>query len=215
MPRQLLPPDAVAGPDVRASGIPPGMEGQVGQEESQATPQEEAQLEQAVTKMRRMVHGRSSRNQVVDQLNDKDVPVQTAVGRTAAGIVGTIEKQAKASGVKLSPELVVQLGMHTVDELLEVGIAGRFFPLKAGTPEFQKVADLSMLEGAKFHGEQLLRGPDAGKLSEEAQNSWAHNVAQEVDDGTASPDYLAATRGGGPAAAPPGGRQLIPQEMAQ
>lgn len=185
--------------DLRATGIPPGMEGQLGQGEQPATPEQEQQLNQAVTKMRQMVHGRQSRDHVIDQLNDRNVPIQEAAGRTAANIVGTIQDQAEASGVKLDGDLLVQLGMHTVDELLDVGIAGGFYKLKEGSPELQRVAEMAMLEGAKAMGNKLLASPKAGKHTEDAQNAWAHQVANEVDSGTADPRYLAMTRpqGGG------------------
>lgn len=205
--------EIVSAQDMRATGIPPGVDAsQIGTDEPTATPQDEQQLEQAVTKMRRMVHGRSSRNQVIDQLNDKDVPVPQAVGRTAAGIVGTIEQQAKASGIALDNSVLVELGMHTVQELLEVGIAGGFYKgLKEGTPQYEEVAKLAMLEGAKSHGEKILAGPGAQKASEQAQDYWAQQIAQEVDNGTADPRYLAAARSGpGQPNAAQSGRDLIP-----
>jgi hypothetical protein len=194
MEKQLLSPDD---PGLRATGIPPGMEGDVGPDQVPASPDEETQYQQAESKAMRMIHGRKTRDRVIDLLNDEKVPVQQAVGRAAEQIVMTIADQAKAAKVELSNDLLMNLGVQVTKELLDVGIAGGFFPLKEGTPEYEKTLQLAVLEGVKAHGEKVLAGPDGAKASEEAQNHWAGQVAQEVDDGTADPEYLQMARGGG------------------
>lgn len=199
MPRREVMPEteAVDVQGLRATGIPPGMEGQIGQEEVPATAQEEGQLEQAITKMMRMVHGRQSRDATIDAINNHQVPVHEAVGRQAAVIVATIKEQADAAGVKLDDEVLLNLGQHTVNELLEVGMAGRFFPFEDGSPQHIEVFKLSMLEGVKVHGEQVLRGQDAKRLTDEAGSYWAQQIAREVDEGTADPEFLAMMKGPG------------------
>jgi hypothetical protein len=203
MEKQLLSPDEL---NIRATGIPPGMEGEVSSEQVPASPEEENQYQQAETKMMRLVHGRETRDHVIDILNDRDVPVQQAVGRAASQIIGTIHDQAKAAKVELSSDLLMNLGLETVKELLDVGIAGGFFPLKEGTPEYEQVLKMAMLEGVKAHGEKVLASPDGKKLSDDAQNHWANEVAKEVDAGTADPEYLQMARGG---QAQPAERQLL------
>lgn len=194
--RQLLDPSVVG--DLRATGVPPGMEDQIGAAEVQASPEEEAQLEQAATKIRRMIHGRKSRDYVVDMLNDHNVPVPQAVGRVAAQMVETIKEQASAGKVELDDELLMNVGVITAKELLDVGIAGGFYPLKEGTPEYDEALQQAVLEGVKAHGERVLASPKGAKLSEEAGSVWAQKVAEEVDAGTADPEYLAMARGGEP-----------------
>lgn len=204
MDKQLLSPDD---PGIRATGVPPGMEGEVGNEQAPASPEEETQYQQAETKMMQMIHGRKTRDRVIDILNDRDVPVQEAVGRAAEQVITTIAAQAKAAKVELSNDLLMNLGVHAVKELLDIGIAGGFFPMKEGTPEYDKVLQLAVLEGVKKHGEKVLAGPGGQKASEDAQNHWAGQVAQEVDAGTADPEYLQMARGG--QAADPAQRQLL------
>lgn len=201
MDKQLLSPE-----DVRATGIPPGMEAEVGEGQVPASPEEETQYQQAETKMMRMIHGRETRDRVIDILNDRDVPVQQAVGRAASQIIGAIHDQARAAKVELSNDLLMNLGLETVKELLDVGIAGGFFPINEGTPEYENVLKMAMLEGVKAHGEKILASPDGKKLSEDAQNHWANEVAKEVDAGTADPEYLQMARGG---QAQPAERQLL------
>jgi hypothetical protein len=196
--------------DIRATGIPPGMEDQIGAQEVPATPEEEQQLEQAKTKMLKMVHGRQSRDHVIDMLNDRDVPAQAAIGRVAAQIVGTIEEQAKAGGTQLDTEFLMNLGVLTVKELLDTGIAGGFYKIKEGSPEYDQVMKMAVLEGVKAHGDKVLQSPDGQKLSQDAQNLWAQKAAEEVDSGTADPKYLAMTRGGGQAS--DGSRQLMQEQ---
>lgn len=195
--RQLLDPESIGA--LRATGIPPGMEDQIGADEVPASPEEEAVLEQAATKIRRMIHGRKSRDYVVDMLNDRNVPVPQAVGRVAAQMVETIKEQAAAGKVELDDELLMNVGVIAAKELLDVGIAGGFYPLEEDTPEYDEALQQAVLEGVKAHGERVLASPKGATLSEEAQNVWAQKVAEEVDAGTADPEYLALARGGGQA----------------
>lgn len=194
MARELIEQAATA--NTRPTGIPPGMEQEASGEEVPATPEEEAQLEQAVTKIDTYIHGRKSRDAVLDQLNQRDLEIPAAVGRVAAQIVTTVAEQAKANGVELSNDVLQYAGAHAVEELMEVGTAAGFFKIDEDSPEYNELLQLALMEGYKAHGEKLLAGPDADRISAEAQDTWATEAAKEVDAGTADPEYLQAVGGG-------------------
>lgn len=196
--RQLIPQQGgerqlMAATDQRPTGIPPGMEQEVAGGEQPASPEEENDLQQMVTKIDTFIHGRKSRDAVIDQLNQRDMSIPAAVGRVAAQIVGAIAQQASATGKELGDDVLQWGGAHAVEELMEVGATAKFFEVEKDSPEYDEMVRLALLEAYKAHGEQMLKGPNAEKLSADAANYWASQAAQEVDDGTADPEFLAAT----------------------
>jgi len=211
----------------------PGTDAQSG--DVPASRGEEADLRQAVTKALYMIHGRQSRDAVLSSMHNPNETISQAVGRTAAHILMTVEDQKKASGAgPIDHEVLKEAASYVLPELLQVGISAGLFNLRppageadgapapaatdeasgpgVGTDAYNKVLRMAMLEATKVYGEKQLQGPNAKQLTEQAQNDWARGVAQEVQDGTASPQYMKMVgRAGQQQAAP----QLIPQEAAQ
>lgn len=225
----LIPPEGEEDPAAAAAGMPaedPGMGDDVrprvipGTDEQSAempaTDAEQSELEQVVAKALMVVHGRKSRDRVLQQIHDPELTVAQAVGRTAVSILSTIAGQKEAvTREPLSESVLHEALGYVVPELLKVGVAAGIFPFDdpddeepgGGNTPFDKQARLATLEAVKSYGERELSGPNAERRSGEAQDDWARGVAQEVQSGQADPEYMQMARG---ALAPQGGEQAPP-----
>lgn len=207
------------GEDVRPRMIP-GTDADTA--ELPATDAENGDLEQVVSKALMVIHGRKSRDRVLEQLHDPDLTVAQAVGRVAYAVLSTIAGQKQATTREpLSESILHEALGYVVPELLKVGVAAGIFPFDdpdddepgAGDGDFDKQARLATLEAVKVYGEQQLRSPEGGRRSGEAQDEWARGVAMEVQGGQADPEYTQMAQG---ALAPGGGsggeQPLVPME---
>lgn len=210
--------EPAAGEEVRPRLIP-GTDQTEG--EVPASPQDEADLSQVVDKALLMIHGRKARDQILKSLHDPNGTVAEVVGRLTVQILMTISDQKSAGGgQKLSEDLLQEAAGYIVPELLKVGCAAGIFPFDdpdsdepgAGTDEFDKQVKMAMLEAVKYYGEKVLKQPDAQQRSDEASSQWAAGVAQEVDNGTASPEFMKAMQAKGQPAQQPGAKRQLVEE---
>jgi hypothetical protein len=152
-------------------------------DENTVTREEQAQYDQFVTRALKLIHSKKTQAPLLEQLNQKDLTVPQAVGRAAAMMASALAEQAKAAKVDLSPDVVFHATAdYIVPELFEIGEAAKIFPAVE-----QEHINQAFLEAQKFYGEALLQGPDAEKLSAQAQDLYAHKVAEEIDSGAADP----------------------------
>lgn len=173
------------------TGLPPGITPEVADAtvtEESVSPEEQAQYDQIVEKAATFIY--KNPEKVVQSMNQKDLPVHQAVGRTLANVMKMVESSAKSAKVKLSPEAMFGAGEEVAGMLMELGTKAKVLPLDENSPEYEQVGAMAMMEAAKAFGEDMLASPQAKQYSEEAQDQWAHGVAQEVDDGTADPQYM-------------------------
>lgn len=152
-----------------------------------------------------MIHGTKSRQAVVKALHNPREEVASVVGRTAANILMEISKQKQAVTKEPVPEDILQEAAgYVIPELITVGVAARIFPFDdhegngdsvgTGATKFDEIAKMAMLEATKVYGEAQLRAPGAEAKTEQAGNDWAGEVSREVQNGTASPDYMKLAR---------------------
>jgi hypothetical protein len=204
------------GGDVRPRLIPGSdqTEGEV-----PAAPQDEADLDQTVNKALLMIHGRKSRDQILKALHDPNGKVSEVVGRLTVTILMSVSDQKRAGGSQpLSEDVLQEAAGYIVPELMKVGCAAGIFPFEdpdddepgSGPGEFNNQVRMAMLEATKYYGEKILKQPGAQQRSEEAGTQWAAGIAREVDNGTASPQFMQAVQGQGQAAGKP--RQLIEEK---
>lgn len=181
-------PEAAPEGEPRPSGLPPGYESGdfEGIDANTVSPEEQAQYDQLVTKALDLIDGPKTQRAILDQMNQKDMPVYQAVGRTAAMMAMALEQQAKASGIELSGDVIFHAAKdYILPELFTIGEAAKILP----TPKDGDQSQLNMafLEAQKVYGEHVLQGPDATKASQGAQDFYAQQVAKEVDDGKVDP----------------------------
>lgn len=151
-------------------------------DENTVSPEEQSQYDQFVAKAGKLIFKKKSRDAVLEQMNQKDMPVYAAVGRAAAHLAGALVDQAKASGVKLSPDVVFHATADfVIPSLFEIGQTAKIIP----ADDDQNQMHMAFLEAQKVYGEQMLKGPDAKKLSGDAQDFYAEQVGNEVDSGQA------------------------------
>jgi hypothetical protein len=189
------------GADVRPRLIPGSdqTEGEV-----PASQQDQAILEQVISKAMTMVHGRKSRDAVLNVLHNPKATVAEVVGKATTNILMTISDQkAAADGQPLDESTLQEAASYLVPELMTVGCAAGIFPFDApnddsepgaGNKPFDTQVRLAMLEAVKAYGERELRKPTGQARSERAANEWARGVRDEVMGGTADPEFMKMAR---------------------
>ncbi len=217
-PPRAQPPAAAADPQSVRPQLIPGGEPASG--EIPATPGEEAELSQVVNKSLRFIHGRESRDQTLQMLHDPSQSVAEVVGRAAYRILSTVSDQKQAGTREpVAEDILEEAAGYVVPELMQVGVAAGIFPFDApddsqeevgqGGTEFDQQVRMAMLEATKAYGEAQLRGPDGERRTAEAQDEWARGVAQEVESGTADPEFMQMAQS---QLAPAGASAGAPQE---
>jgi hypothetical protein len=167
-------------------------------DEEAASPEEQEFYDTFMNKALEYIHGPKSSRQVLKHMNQPDLSVQEAVGRTTAMIAKNIVESAKMAKVKVIPEAVFNAGQEIVEELFELGSRARVFPIEWPTedgednltPEQQKLAQDAYAHAAQYYGQELLQSPDAESLKAEAQDEVLRQVQDEVKAGKASPDFM-------------------------
>lgn len=195
-----------------------------------ASPEEQADLHQLMTKAGNIIHGRQSRDAVLDSLHQPNKTVAQAVGQTAAQILMTIDDQKQATTQQpIDHDVLKEAARFVIPELMDIGISAGIFPIRkpadgaadnghdqgpgVGTDDYNKQLRMAMLEAAKMYGESLLRKPGAQQLSSAAQDMWALGVRKEMADGTADPKYKSMVQPQNPPA--PGASMIPPTQGAQ
>jgi hypothetical protein len=147
-----------------------------------ASPEEQHQYNQMVTKAKQFIHGKQSRDAVLKMLNLPGKPAYENIGRAAANIVQMIEKSAESSGMQLSQDVMVHGGMAIVQDLLNTaktaGVLG-----KVDESQLPHLFQLSVLEAVKQYGQSMIAAGNAP--TNDAKNFMAHMVTQEAQSGKA------------------------------
>lgn len=167
-------------------------------DEEAVTPEEQQFYDVFVNKAMEFIHGPKSSRQVLQHLNQKDLSVPEAVGRTTAMIAKNIIQSAKIAEQKVSPEAVFSAGQEIVEELLDIGTRARVLPIEwpeedgedALGPEQQQLAQDSLTFAAQYYGQDLLKSEDAESVKQEAQGEVLRQVQREVKAGVANPDFM-------------------------
>lgn len=185
-----LPRPTGAGPDgVAPNSVDPLNEETVGDDE-------QGQYEQFVVNALKFIHGPEGRDVVIDHMNQKDLSVPEAVGRTAAFIAMRVSESAKAQGAELSPDAVFHAGTEIVEELMEVGARARILPIdwpggdEEPPPETQELIEQAFAIGVHEYGKQFVQTEEGQALAGEAGTFYAQQVAKEADAGTADPQFM-------------------------
>lgn len=185
-------------------------------DEEAVSEEEQAQYEQFIVIAMQFVHGAESRDVVIDHLNDNQVSIPEAVGRTAAFIVQRVSESAKAQGAELSPDVVFHAGQEIVEELFEVGATAGIFEIELPaegeepSPEVQQMMEQAFAIGAHEYGKAFVQTEEGKATADEAGTYFAKQVANEADEGRLDPRF-AEQFGGQPGAARPK-RALVQEE---
>lgn len=158
--------------------------------EEQASPEEQQQYEDLFGRVMAMVNDtRESNGQpsvaqsVVELLGTKDKPAHEAVGTTAGLVMVQMTDMAKRNGKEYDPRIVQEVGMDLVIELLDIARGSgaiNNLPEEDSEP-FQKLVELSVLEGAKVYGEWQLRTGQAPR--QQAMKEIEGQMQREADAG--------------------------------
>lgn len=194
--------------------------------EEAVSPEEQEQYEQFVVRALQFIHGPETRDAIIDHLNQTDISVPEAVGRTAAFVAQRIVETAKAAGAELSPDVVFHAGTEVVEELFEVGSRAGVLPVEWPEtasdqeevelpPETQEMVEQAFAIGAHEYGKNFVNTPEGQSLADEAGNFYASQVAQEADAGQLAPEFVQAAEkmsGRGAQAKHGVRRAIVPEE---
>jgi len=181
--------------DLFPTGTPPGADASVldDMDETAVSPEEQREYDQIVTKAAEFVY--KAPEKVLAAINNTDVPIHQAVGRVMANIGQAIEKSAEAAGQKLSPDTMFHAGSEIAAVILDLGIEAGILPIDPESDEYQKILGMSLMEATKAFGERMIADPKKGPMyREDAENTWASRVAEEVSSGKADPRFVEMTK---------------------
>lgn len=165
-------------------------------DEEAVTPQQQAFYDQFMNKAVEYIHGPKSSRAVLKHLNQRDLSVPEAVGRTTAMIVKNIVGSAKTAKQPIDSDAVFGAAQEIVEELLQVGSAAKVIPLdwpqddSEPPPELAKVAQDSLAMAAYYYGDDLTKSGEGKELQGQAQNEVLRQIHQEAQDGTINPEFM-------------------------
>lgn len=169
------------------------------EEEQEASPEEQTFYDQFVLKAIEFIHGPKSGRAVLKHLNQKDMSVPEAVGRTTAFIVKNIGDSAKAAKQETYPDAMLEASQEIVEELLELGSASKIFPIEWPTedvdeltPEQSDLAAQSVSLAAHYYGSDFVKTKEGKEAQPEAQKAYLAGIAREADAGSLDPDFAAS-----------------------
>lgn len=178
---------------VHASGMPPGLPAEQtadSGDETAVSPEEQDQYDQIVAKVGQFLwNNKQGQKKVISQLNQSGREFYENVGQAAYQMVKAETNKAKNAGVNVSADAAFHAAADSVVPwLFELAEAAKI--VKFGAPEQEEQQkQMALMEAVRLHGEEMLKGPDAGKHSAEAQDFYAHQVAKEADQGALAPGF--------------------------
>ena len=176
------------------SGVRPGLDPQILEfNESEVTPEEQAQYEQFFYRAKDFVSQQAEA--VIDQMNDRKVPVYKNVGKTALMIAQGVEKTARSAGKEIAPEIMLAAGEEIVEMLMELGDKAKIWPFDADSRDYTEAMNMALMYGAELAGKEVLAGPDAAQMTEEAGNVLAQQVAAEHEAGQTPDGFFESLQG--------------------
>ena len=187
--RELIPSQAAQDPSIpHPTGVMPGQPtGPEIPDPEAVDPQEQAIYDQFMVKAFDTIHGPKSSPAVLAHMNQKDLTVPEAVGRTAAWLLSAIGSSAKQAKQPVPADVSFHAAAEIVQELYEFGAAAKIFPKEALNPETVEQAWLYAID--ERFGEEL-NTPEGKAAMREAQDLFARGIAVEADAGALDPDFM-------------------------
>lgn len=166
-------------------------------DETAVSPEEQQFYDTFMNKAIEYIHGPKSSRAVLKHLNQKDLSVPEAVGRTAAMIATNIIGSAQAAKQEVNSDAVFGAGQEIVEELLHYGSKAGIFPIEWPddgkqelTDEQSQLAQDSFALATKYFGDDFLKTPQGKDMQGAAQTEVLRNIQKEKQAGTLSPDFM-------------------------
>ena len=127
-------------------------------DEIQATPEEQAQYEQAIDIARKMIIGEKAKTkEIVKKMNNPRRPVHEAVGDVVAQIGGVIINSMESAGETADPSLMLMAAEdYLIPTLFEVGEIAGVIP-KMSPEDEQKEMQLTLLHAQSVYGNKAAK----------------------------------------------------------
>lgn len=159
-----------------------------------ATPEEQALYDKVVISAMHIIHGRSSRDSILDMLKTGE-PAK-AIGATAARVIELVQKGAGSAGQDIPEDVLINAGGEIIEQLTDLAVG-------AGAVEAQSDAQIqSIHEQAVVYGIQAY---SSNKHAGDAMAAEGEMPAPQASGDMASPQEMGAppvtpTRGMAPSA---------------
>ncbi len=164
------------------SGIAPGKDpSMLEYDEEAVTPEEQKIYTQFVRRAQQYMS--KSPEKIIDQMNNRKKPVFQNVGKTALMIAQGVAKSAKAGGQDISADIMHHGGQEIVELLMELGNSAGIWPFKQESQEYDEAMSMAFMHGAELAGKEILGGPDAQSMTDQAGNFLAMQIAGEQERG--------------------------------
>lgn len=147
-------------------------------ESDQATPQEQAQYDEIVTRMMSMIHDPQTGKSIVDAMKGGQRSVGSAVASAAEKLILFAKESSKAQGVEFAPEALREaFGKEIIPELVDVGEAEGLWELDE--KEYEKAVQDSVMLATKRVGETMIRN---GTIPQSEAQDFLSSQGVEVSD---------------------------------
>jgi len=159
-------------------------------EDELASPEEQAEYEDAFRRVMAMIHDTDERggkksiaDGVIKQISNSQIPSYQAIGKAAGNLMRLFHENAKRQGKEYSGDVLLNVGLDLVTELIdmarELGVV-KDLP-EEDSPQMEEFQKLASLEAAKLFGDYQL---DTGQADIEGeQKGMTDQMEREATSG--------------------------------
>lgn len=163
----------------------------VGMDDSQVTPEEQAQYDEFTTMALGIVHGlqkvgpnRASADVILDYFKPSTT-VPQALGFATAEVCYTVHQYQKRQGVEISADVIFHSAAEVMSEIYEVAAAARVIPVAKlpppGSPQEEQLLGKALMYAVERFGQRL---EATGQLPrEEANQHLSEQIKREAEAG--------------------------------
>jgi hypothetical protein len=148
---------------------PPVEQPEEGEEQSNASPEEQEQYDMVMTAALSMIYGDQSLPTVVEKLASDKEELGKAIGHTAAMILMSIKGGVERQGREVSGDILFNAGQEVVSELIEVAISSKLMD----ESQTDQILEQALTEGMRVFGEAELKSPNAAQKQAAAKQEMA------------------------------------------
>lgn len=164
----------------------------VGMDETQVTPEEQAEYDEFTTMCLGIVHGlnkvgpnRASADIVLDYFKPTGVTVPQALGFATAEVCYTVHQKMKRDGVEIGADVIFHAAAEVMSEIYEFAAAAKVIPVAklppAGSPQEEQLLGKALMFAVERFGQRL---ESTGQLPrEEANQHLSEQIRREAEAG--------------------------------
>jgi hypothetical protein len=176
--------------NIKGGGIGSVMPNPLTEADESASPEEQAEYEDAFKRVMGMIHDTSENggkksiaDAVIKAISNSQIPAHEAIGKQTGNLMRLFHETAKRAGKEYPGDVLREVGMDLATELIDIGRetgAVKNLP-EEDTPEMQNFYQQTVLEAAKLFGEYMLSTGQADVQGE--QEAYKEQMEREATSG--------------------------------